>query len=115
MFSLRCLHPPGGAVALTAVLGGPSVTALGYGFALWPVGLNSLILLCIAVAFNGALKRNYPRRHADPAQSHQTRDAAPTTRLGFSRAALDAALAQRGEPRDLRQDAQEAIELTQKT
>ncbi|WAI81637.1 MULTISPECIES: HPP family protein [Achromobacter] len=112
MFSLRCLHPPSGAVALTAVLGGPSVTALGYGFALWPVGLNSLILLCIAVAFNGALKRNYPRRHADPAQSHHTRDAAPSTRLGFSRADLDDALAQRGELLDISKEDLEDIVLS---
>ena len=31
MFTLRCLHPPSGAVALTAVLGGPAVASLGYG------------------------------------------------------------------------------------
>ena len=111
MFSLRCLHPPSGAVALTAVLGGPSVASLGYGFALWPVGLNSLILLCIAVAFNGALKRNYPRRHADPAQGHHTRDAAPSTRLGFSRADLDDALAKRGELLDISKEDLEDIVL----
>ena len=34
MFTLRCLHPPSGAVALTAVLGGPAVASLGYGFVL---------------------------------------------------------------------------------
>ncbi|MGE8674863.1 MAG: HPP family protein [Achromobacter kerstersii] len=111
MFSLRCLHPPGGAVALTAVLGGPSVASLGYGFALWPVGLNSLILLCIAVAFNGALRRNYPRRHADPAPGHHTRDAAPSARLGFSRADLDEALAQRGELLDISKEDLEDIVL----
>ncbi|WP_310027978.1 HPP family protein [Achromobacter deleyi] len=111
MFSLRCLHPPSGAVALTAVLGGPSVASLGYGFALWPVGLNSLILLCIAVAFNGALKRNYPRRHADPAPGHHTRDAVPSARLGFSRADLDDALSQRGELLDISKEDLEDIVL----
>ncbi|WP_454673959.1 HPP family protein [Achromobacter pestifer] len=111
MFSLRCLHPPSGAVALTAVLGGPSVASLGYGFALWPVGLNSLILLCIAVVFNGALKRNYPRRHADAAPGHRTRDAAPSTRLGFSRADLDDALQQRGELLDISKEDLEEIVL----
>jgi len=111
MFSLRCLHPPSGAVALTAVLGGPSVASLGYGFALWPVGLNSLILLCIAVAFNGALKRNYPRRHADPAPGHHTRDAVPSTRLGFSRADLDDALSERGELLDISKEDLEDIVL----
>lgn len=32
MYSLRCLHPPGGATALTAVLGGDAVHAMGYVF-----------------------------------------------------------------------------------
>ncbi|EHK67635.1 HPP family protein [Achromobacter arsenitoxydans] len=111
MFSLRCLHPPSGAVALTAVLGGPSVASLGYGFALWPVALNSLILLCIAVVFNGALKRNYPRRHAEPAAGHKTRDPAPSARLGFSRADLDEALSQRGELLDISKEDLEEIVL----
>src|SRR5450830_503328 len=37
MFALRCIHPPSGAVALTAVLGGPAVHAMGYGFVMAPV------------------------------------------------------------------------------
>lgn len=111
MFWLRCLHPPSGAVALTAVLGGPQVATLGYGFALWPVALNSAILLSIAVVFNGLLKRNYPRRHAEPATNHQTRDPAPSARLGFSRADLDQALAQRGELLDISKEDLEEIVL----
>lgn len=109
MFTLRCLHPPSGAVALTAVLGGPAVASLGYGFVLWPVALNSVILLSIAVAFNGALRRNYPRRHAEPAASHLTRDPAPSARLGFSRADLDQALSQRGELLDISKEDLEDI------
>ncbi|KAA1014219.1 hypothetical protein FVF58_04815 [Paraburkholderia panacisoli] len=35
MFALRCVHPPSGAVALTAVLGGPGIHSLGYGFVLY--------------------------------------------------------------------------------
>ncbi len=111
MFSLRCLHPPGGAVALTAVLGGPAVAKLGFGFALWPVALNSAILLCIAVVFNGALKRNYPRRHAEPAAGHHTRDPIPSARLGFSLSDLDAALSQRGELLDISKEDLEEIVL----
>ena len=49
MFALRCLHPPSGAVALTAVLGGPAITALGYRFVLWPVAVDSLLLLMAAL------------------------------------------------------------------
>ena len=37
MFALRCLHPPSGAVALTAVLGGPAIQQLGFQFVLTPV------------------------------------------------------------------------------
>lgn len=52
MFALRCLHPPGGAIALTAVLGGPVITAAGYRFVLLPVALNSMVLLLAAIVFN---------------------------------------------------------------
>jgi CBS domain-containing membrane protein len=90
MFALRCLHPPSGAVALTAVLGGPSISKLGYGFALYPVALNSAALLCIAIVFNGVLKRNYPRRHTDAAPAGAR--GAMSTRLGFTGADLDDAL-----------------------
>jgi CBS-domain-containing membrane protein len=37
MHSLKCIHPPGGATALTAVLGGEAVRALGFQFVLLPV------------------------------------------------------------------------------
>lgn len=60
MFTLRCLHPPSGAVALTAVLGGPAVIESGYTFVLWPVGLNSVLLLAAALLFNNLTGRRYP-------------------------------------------------------
>ncbi|WP_424193707.1 HPP family protein [Ampullimonas aquatilis] len=52
MHITRSIHPPGGATALAAVIGGPSIHLLGYQYALMPVGLNCIILLLIAVAFN---------------------------------------------------------------
>lgn len=62
MYSLRCLHPPGGATALYAVLGGESVHALGYGYLLSPVLLNVVVLLAVAVAFNYPFAwRRYPQ------------------------------------------------------
>lgn len=70
MMALRCLHPPSGAVALTAVLGGPAVRAAGYHFVLWPVGLNSLLLLAAALAFNNATGRRYPHQ---PSRNRDTR------------------------------------------
>lgn len=57
MMALGCLHPPGGAVALTAVLGGPSIQAAGYGFAIWPIAVSSLLLLAAALSFNHLMSR----------------------------------------------------------
>lgn len=50
MHYLRCMHPPGGATAITAVIGGSSVHALGYAFIVIPVFVNAIILLSIAMA-----------------------------------------------------------------
>lgn len=61
MHYLRCIHPPGGATALAAVLGGAPVQALGFGFVLMPVLFNVLVLLVVAVAFNALFPwRRYP-------------------------------------------------------
>ena len=61
MHYLRCIHPPGGATALSAVVGGSSVHALGYQFVLTPVLINVLIILAVAVLFNGLFHwRRYP-------------------------------------------------------
>ncbi len=50
MHYLRCMHPPGGATAITAVIGGANVHALGYAFVIVPVFVNTIILLSIAMA-----------------------------------------------------------------
>ena len=60
MFALRCLHPPSGAVALTAVLGGPAIKQLGFEFVLSPVLLNSVALVCLALLVNNLTGRRYP-------------------------------------------------------
>lgn len=64
MMRFRCLHPPGGAVALTAVLGGSGVIQLGYMFVILPVFLNSILLMLLALIFNNLAKRSYPH-HAN--------------------------------------------------
>jgi CBS-domain-containing membrane protein len=62
MYSLRCLHPPGGATALYAVLGGETVHALGFGYLFSPVLLNVVVLLAVAVTFNAPFPwRRYPQ------------------------------------------------------
>lgn len=61
MYYLRCLHPPGGATALIAVVGGPQIQALGYGFLLEPVLVNVGVILLAAMLVNYAFPwRRYP-------------------------------------------------------
>jgi len=61
MHYLRCIHPPGGATALTAVVGGQGVHALGFQYVLTPVLINTLTIVTIAVVFNFLFPwRRYP-------------------------------------------------------
>ena len=108
MFALRCLHPPSGAVALTAVLGGPVIASLGYSFVLWPVAINSLLLLFTALVFNVSVRRRYPHQLAPAPNVHLTRDRPPSERVGLSLDDLDGALRARGELLDVtREDLEE--------
>ena len=50
MHHAKCMHPPGGATAVTAVIGGATVHQLGYYFVIIPVFFNAIILLSIAMA-----------------------------------------------------------------
>ncbi|MBK1694510.1 hypothetical protein CKO09_07115 [Chromatium weissei] len=77
MHLLRCPHPPGGATALTAVIGGASVQELEFGFVVLPVALNALTLLLVAVAFNYPLqRRRYPAAWAEFTAKQRTAPAA---------------------------------------
>jgi CBS-domain-containing membrane protein len=61
MHQFKCIHPPGGATALTAVIGGQSVQELGYGFVWSPVTLNAAVIVAVAVLFNYPFPwRRYP-------------------------------------------------------
>ncbi len=61
MMLTRTLHPPGGATALIAVIGGPKVHALGFLYPFVPAGLGALILLAVALLVNNLSKnRRYP-------------------------------------------------------
>ncbi|HZW21093.1 HPP family protein [Noviherbaspirillum sp.] len=104
MFALRCLHPPGGAIALTAVLGGPAIHAAGFGFVLAPVAVNSLLLLATALLFNNATRHRYPHAHHADAGKHNTADALPTNRIGFTPEDLDAVLDKYNEVLDVDRD-----------
>ncbi len=89
----RCLHPPGGAAALTAVLGGPVVAGWGFLFPFVPVALNSCILVGLGLLFHKLSKRNYPHVVPKPAENtHQTIDLPSAVRVGFREEDVDAAL-----------------------
>jgi len=61
MHYLQCIHPPGGATALTAVIGGEQLHSLGFQYVITPVLFNAVIMVLIAIAFNYAFKwRRYP-------------------------------------------------------
>ncbi|TWB43697.1 HPP family protein [Nitrospirillum pindoramense] len=103
MSLLRCLHPPGGAVALTAVLGGPVIHAAGFSFILAPVAANTAILITMGLAFNNLTRHRYP--HVAPAQP------TPTARnnAGYTIADLDQVLAHYGEQLDVDRDDLDAV------
>ena len=58
MYHTGSMHPPGGATAVTAVIGGATVHELGYYFVIVPVFFNSIILLSIAMAVATFRERN---------------------------------------------------------
>ncbi|MBN4082239.1 HPP family protein [Mariprofundus ferrooxydans] len=61
MHQLRCLHPPGGAAALVAVVGGEQIHALGYLYVLIPVALN-VAILGLAVALTRSLIARHKKK-----------------------------------------------------
>lgn len=61
MHICKCAHPPGGATALVAVIGGEQIHALGYQYVLTPVGINVLLFAGIVYLH---------RRHLSAQASH---------------------------------------------
>jgi CBS-domain-containing membrane protein len=61
MHYLRCIHPPGGATALSAVMAGPSVHELGYHYVVTPVLINVVVIFSVAIVYNYFFSwRRYP-------------------------------------------------------
>lgn len=87
MSLLRCLHPPGGAVALTCVIGGPVIAAAGWSFAFVPVALDCLLLVGAGLLYNVASHGNYPHH----ARRFTTQAPAP---VGYTLADLQSVLDQ---------------------
>lgn len=114
MFALRCLHPPSGAVALTAVLGGTGLESFGYDFVLFPVGINSLCLLMIALLYNNITQRSYPHAVRPKPDQHNTTDKPAMERFGFTLNDLDDVLKKHNQVIDVsRDDLQELFVQTE--
>lgn len=97
MSLLRCLHPPGGASALTAVIGSAVVHDAGYAFAFAPVGINSIALVSLGMFFHRMSGRSYP--HVPPLAAQ---DRAVVNRVaGFHPEDIDRALADMDESFDI--------------
>ena len=106
MFSLRCLHPPGGAMALTAVLG----HATAFQFALFPALTGSLLLVLAGVAYNTATGRRYPHVQNAPGSvvTDRARRSSGSARH-FSSADFDTVLADYNQVLDVSRDDLETL------
>lgn len=61
MHIFNCTHPPGGATALAAVIGGPVIHELGYAYVITPILINVVIIFFVAFIFNSLFPwRRYP-------------------------------------------------------
>lgn len=101
MMALRCLHPPGGAVALTAVVGGPAIAKLGLSYVWAPVLFNSLALAVVALVYNNLIGRRYPHQAQPQPGPHRTADPLPSHRLGVRREDILALLREQDQRLDI--------------
>lgn len=88
----RALHPPAGAVAMTAALSPDAIAELGFWFALTPIALGTTALVLLAAVYARLTGRKYPFRQFDNPSNHGTGDRNPTERLGLSEKELTAIL-----------------------
>lgn len=100
MFTLRCLHPPGGAMALSAVL----THAQPMAFPLITVGVNAVWLVMAGLAYNRLTGRPYPHPQQRPAQLAEA-----VVGARFQPEDLDAALARYNQVLDISRDDLEAL------
>ncbi|MFL6547843.1 MAG: HPP family protein [Povalibacter sp.] len=104
MLVTRSLHPPGGAMALFAVLSHATHPA----FAIFPALTNSLLLVFAGVAYNSATGRRYPHVQLQE-RAKVDRDASR-----FNSSDLDAVLARYNQILDVsRDDLEDIVRLTE--
>ncbi len=86
MLAFRALHPPGGAVAMTAALAPDLIHEIGFRFVLTPVAAGSAALVLAGLAWARATGRHYPLRQMEVTEPP------PTARVGLSEGELNAIL-----------------------
>jgi CBS domain-containing membrane protein len=94
----RSLHPPGGAAALTGVIGGGLVAPAGWWFPVAPVALDAVLLVGVGLLFHRLSGQPYPHPAHPQPPADEARAPAP---LDVSDADLDAVLARVGETFDI--------------
>lgn len=94
----RCLHPPGGAVALSVVLIGTTGGTASAWFWLDPVALDSVLLVIAGLLFHRLSGHSYPHRPATT-----------VTPSGFAPEDIDAALADMHETFDIAREDLDAL------
>lgn len=104
MFMTRSLHPPAGAIALTAAFLGAGKGQGSQEFLFASVFVDSLLLLGCALIFNNLAGRTYPHRTHRLSGPHQTSDPLPSGRTESFAADLNAVLASHGELLDVDRD-----------
>jgi CBS domain-containing membrane protein len=104
---LGCLHPPGGAVALSAILLGMSDGSAGFAY-IGTVAFASVLIVGAAVIYARFTRASYPQSAPVP-KVHATKDPAPSERVGFTLADLDAALAEYGKLLDVSREDLDAL------
>ena len=110
MYLLRCLHPPGAAVALCMVLGEAPPQGL---VALLPVLVGALCLLASALLYNNLTRVRYPKTPTP--DRHHTADPTPQSRAGISPDDLQQALEDFGAFVDItREDLEQIVLATQR-
>lgn len=101
----RCLHPPGGAMALSMALMVQEGGLSSWLTPMAPVLLNIAVLLAVAALFHRVTGRNYPHRAATaPVNAHGSKDPPANIRNAFDPADVDAALAALDESFDIDRD-----------
>lgn len=80
----RAVHPPAGAVAMTAAMSPEVIADLGFRFALAPITVGTTALVLVATVYARLTGRHYPFRQFEAPGAQGAEHREPTARLGLS-------------------------------